>query len=147
MGISLQQYRAAIGKWQARRKKTTSEQSLSQNIAQTDLCTINRKEELYQIGQQNQLWKLSVALLCELVIILTLVSINSQNQYTSGVADTRNISHPASITAIANLDFTAATGNLISLQCQKALLVMAGVEPNPGPGAGTEAEAEAKIKE
>ena len=58
------------------------------------------------------------------------------------VADTNNMSHPFSTSKTTKLDLAAVTGNLISFQCQKALLVMAGVEQNPGPGSGIEADNE-----
>ena len=132
MGISLQQYRAAIGNWQVRRKRTTSMQSQSSKT-QENLCTTIIKEGIYQNGQG----KLHTALLCGLVIALSIIS---QVIYSSSVADIKDISHP--ISTGTTKDFAAATGNLIPYQCHQALLVMAGVEQNPGPVTGIEAEDE-----
>ena len=100
MGISLQQYRAAIGNWQVRRKRTTSEQSQSSKT-QENLCTTIFKEGIYQDGQG----KLHTALLCGLVIALSIII--SQVIYSSSVADTKDISHP--ISTGTTKDFAAAT--------------------------------------
>ena len=134
MGISLQQYRAAIGKWQVGRTITTSEQSLPPKTSQADICTTICKEGIYQKGQLLGMWKLHSALLCALAIALALMI--SQSPYNSSVTDTNLKSCHISSTVTTNLDSIATTGNLIFSQCQKALLVRAGVETNPGPVAG-----------
>ena len=140
MGISLQQYRAAIGNWQAGRKMRTLEQSLPHKTTQADFCTTICKEGNHQSGHLKGLWKLHAALLCGLALALAFMI--SQSPYNRAVADTTYMS-----STISNLDLAAATGNLISHQCHKALLVMAGVEPNPGPGSGIDTEDETVNKQ
>ena len=51
MGVSLQQYRAAIGNWQARRKKTY-EQSQSPYTSEEELCTTIFKEGICHEGRE-----------------------------------------------------------------------------------------------
>ena len=137
MGISLQQYRAAIGKWQVRRKMTTSEQSHFPYTSEEDLCTTIFKERNRHKGREIGLLKTIIALLIGLAITLALVSsLSINNNYETG----NNSSYCISTKETTYLDLAAATGNLISHQCQKALLVMAGVEQNPGPGPVSEDE-------
>ena len=140
MGISLQQYRLAIGNWQARRKRTTSEQSQPPNTSQGDHCTTISKEGNCHKEREIGLWKLHTVLLIGLAIALDFM--NSQSTYKSCETDTNNSSYCISTKETTNLDFAAATGNLISYQCQKALLVRAGVEQNPGPVTELEAQDE-----
>ena len=137
MGVSLQQYRAAIGNWQARRKKTY-EQSQSPYTSEEELCTTIFKEgichEGWEIGQRK-----SNVLFTGLAVTLALMTSLS---ICSSCETGNNLSSNNSTKETTNLDFAAATGNLISHQCQKALLIMAGVEQNPGPSSGIRTEDE-----
>ena len=121
MGVSLQQYRAAIGKWQARRKKTY-EQSQSPYTSEEELCTTIFKEgichEGWEIGQRK-----SNVLFTGLAVTLALMTSLS---ICSSCETGNNLSSNNSTKETTNLDFAAATGNLISHQCQKVLLIIRG---------------------
>ena len=135
MGISLQQYRAAIGNWLFRRKVTTFDQSHSPYTSEEELCTTIFKERNRQKGWEIGLWKSYIVLLTGLAITLALMS---SLRIKNNCETDNNSSYFNSTKETNYLDFAAATGNLISHQCQKALLIMAGVEQNPGPVTGTE---------
>ncbi|CAL4196574.1 unnamed protein product, partial [Meganyctiphanes norvegica] len=131
MGISLQQYRAAIGKWLVGRLKRPKDQSLPTNH-HADFCTTDYKEGEYRINHQKRLWKILVILLFELVIVFELM-INQYHNRSMADINYRPCTTFSSKKIIV-ADHTAATGGIIPFHCQKALLVMAGVEQNPGPG-------------
>ena len=95
---------------------TTSEQSHFPYTSEEDLCTTIFKERNRHKGWDIGLWKTNIALLFGLAITLALVSsLNISNNYETG----NNSSYCSSTRETANLDFAAATGNLISHQCQK----------------------------
>ena len=145
MGISLQQWRAAIGNWHARLTWRKLEQSPLQKRSHTDLFTNSCMEENYQKGQLGRLWKIYATLLCGIALYIAFVISQSLNYRE--VADTTYKSCPINTTKTNNLDLALATGNILSQQCQKLLLIRAGVEQNPGPGAGIDIEDETVNKQ
>ena len=67
------------------------------------------------------------------VIALSITIMISQSPNYKDMADITYKPCLISTSVTEHLDLAAATGNVISHQCQKTLLVMAGVEQNPGP--------------
>ena len=145
MGISLQQYRAAIGNWHAGRIRRKLGQSPLPKRTHADLLSNSCREENYLKGQLRGLWRIFATLLCGIALSIALMISQSPNY--RDVADTTYKPFPTNTSEAKNLDLAFATGNLISHQCQKTLLVMAGVETNPGPGQGIDIEDETLNKQ
>ena len=125
MGISLQQHRAAIGNWHAGRNMiSVSLPSKDQHLSK------NYEEEYLKIASKG-LWEITIILLYGLTIALTHMN-NQQSikmSFTPFIYDMHN-----NEMNFFNLD--NSTGDILPLQCQKALLIIAGVEQNPGPTQG-----------
>ena len=137
MGISLQQYRATIGKWHAGRIIITIAQYCPTEQKHKKICKniCNERDQKRQIKGP---WKLYALTLYAVILFgLALVSITTNSN--SSMKNATNMLCLIPNTPSTNLpDHAVANGGQIPLQCHKALLVMAGVEPNPGPVAGLE---------
>ena len=124
MGISLDQYRASIGRWAAGRMKRLLPAPAP---LQPDLPS---KEETQTLGPiLHGPWKLHAAIL---IIWITLIGllIGTTPKWCPSVPN--GPYHEAIMAAHAS-DCALTAGGLISHQCLTALLLMSGVEPNPGP--------------
>ena len=127
MGNSLEQYRAAIGKWHLGRTQRIRYQSLPTIDQHTDTCTGTYKK--YPINLPNVI----AILLFGLVIALDY----RINQYQPNIDELDPIYTSCSNISSKEINFSdlaAATGGIIPFQCHRALLVISGVEQNPGPG-------------
>ena len=136
MGISLQQYRATIGKWNAGRINRTIAQSCPTEKAHPNFCKTNCKER-HQKKTIRGPWKLyAVTLYAVILFGLAFTSITNSNISTNNATNMLCI---IPIRPSINLpDHAVANGGQVPLQCHKALLIMAGVEANPGPVTGLE---------
>ena len=128
MGNSLEQYRAAIGKWHLGRTQRIRYQSLPTIDQQTDICATTH--EKYPINLLNV-----IAILLFSIVIAMVCRIN-QYQPNIDKLDTFHTScSNISSKEINFSDLAAASGGIVPFQCHRALLVISGVEQNPGPGA------------
>ena len=127
MGNSLEQYRAAIGKWHLGRTQRIRYQSLPTIDQHTDTCTGTYKK--YPINLPNVIAILLFGLVIALVYRI--------NQYQPNIDELDPIYTSCSNISSKEINFSdlaAATGGIIPFQCHRALLVISGVEQNPGPG-------------
>ena len=90
MGISLQQWRAAIGNWHARLTWRKLEQSPLQKRSHTDLFKNSCMEENHQKGQLRGPWKIYATLLCGIVLHIAL-AISQSNNYREVADTTRHV--------------------------------------------------------
>ena len=136
MGISLQQYRATIGKWHAGRNRTIAQYCQTELEHQKHCKNIcNERDQKRQIKGP---WKI-YALTLYAVILFGLALVFTITNSNSSMKNITNMLCLIPNTPSTNLpDHAVANGGQIPLQCHKALLAMAGVEPNPGPIAGLE---------
>ena len=136
MGISLQQYRATIGKWHAGRMRTIAQHCQTELEHQKHCKNIcNERDQKRQIKGP---WKI-YALTLYAVILFGLALVFTITNSNSSMKNITNMLCLIPNTPSTNLpDHAVANGGQIPLQCHKALLAMAGVEPNPGPIAGLE---------
>ena len=126
MGNSLEQYRAAIGKWLLGRTQRIRNQSLPAIDQHTDICTNTCKN--YPI----RLLSVIAIILFSLVIALV-YKISKFQPYITELDSVYTSCTNISSKEITLSDLAAATGGIVPFQCHRALLVIAGVEQNPGP--------------
>ena len=128
MGNTLEQYRAAIGKWHMGRTQKIRNQSLPTLDQHTDICAGTYKK--YPINILN--------VIAILLFILVIALVYRINQYQPNINELDPIYTSGSNISSKEINFSdlvAATGGIIPFQCHRALLVISGVEQNPGPGA------------
>ena len=137
MGISTEQYRAAIGRWNITKMRSISEPSDSTVLEYPG----------HNFGDDGLVlkgpWKQHAALLSVIIIILGLMQpcpITSQGNGPTQLSPLTTMSQTtaATITTLNNTEPIAVidgvgTDGMLSHQCLAALLLMSGVEPNPGP--------------
>ena len=127
MGNSLEQYRAAIGKWHLGRTQRIRYQSLPTIDQQTDICTSTH--EKYPINLLNV-----IAILLFSIVIAMVYRINQYQPNIDELDPSYTSCSDISSKEINFSDLEAATGGIVPFQCHRALLVISGVEQNPGPG-------------
>ena len=136
MGISVQQYRAAIGNWFARRLKQTS---VCAPITQVDPTRTHGRGHVHSVLLQGP-WKVHAVLLSILAVTFFLIS-HSYVNITVGCSTTALPPSTGHTSAWKDqLDFAVAAGNRIVIQCQRTLLIVGGVVPSPGPNGSDKQE-------
>ena len=125
MGISVEQYRAAIGTWAAGRLRRVlaPPPPVDMNTNSTEHA---EPEQLWQLTGP---WKLHALML---LFLLTTLLCHVPSSTTGHATSHTTTQHTANITATTP-DSATAAGAAVSPLCQEALLLIAGVEPNPGP--------------
>ena len=128
MGITIQQYRAAIGRWHGGRMKTLSTPTAPEQINTADCYQNNQNAVTVLRGP----WKLHAAALSLLMASLLIHQLAIW-PFPSGSIQGLTSSNQVYSTSISHLELMDGKSSCIALQCLKALLLIGGVEPNPGP--------------
>ena len=128
MGITIQQYRAAIGRWHGGRMKTLSTPTAPEQINTADCYQDNQNAVTVLRGP----WKLHAAALALLMASLLIHQLAIW-PFPSGSTQGLTSSNQVCSTSISHLELMDGKSSCIALQCLKALLLIGGVEPNTGP--------------
>lgn len=128
MGISVEQYRAAIGNWNARHSKRIEKDNTTTNEEEAE---IPPKEKVSLKGP----WKVYTLILVLMFITAGLLAspVPSNPHAAVSTLNPETIGTKASTTYPMCLNTT--DGQTISKQCLLKLLMIGGVEQNPGPTA------------
>ena len=121
MGISVQQYRAVIGSWNA--KKLVLKQP-GRDLVEIDHWSTDQNQECDFVIRGP--WKIHTLLLVLFLIISIMCSVPQ-----SRPLPTVDYEMQTSTKACCPLDYLTCSS--ISAQCHEALLMISGIEPNPGP--------------
>ena len=126
MGISIEQYRASIGMWSARRVNSSQASLYSTEPEYPDPVWSDDRPVL------RGPWKLHALLLCVALVTLCLMQPCPTAAYYNALPPVQCNSHKnASLYAPQDTDFRL--NSIINHQCLNALLIIGGVEQNPGP--------------
>ena len=127
MGISLQQYRAAIGNWFARGSKYT----VHAPFTQVDPTRTHGRGHVHSVLLQGP-WKVHAVLLSILAVPIFIN--HSYVNITVGCSTTALPPSTGHTSACKDQsDSAVVAGNRIALQSQRILLIVGGVDLNPGP--------------
>ena len=123
MGISIQQYRAAIGSWNAKELILNEPGIDLLDIGQT--C-VDQNQEHFKVNTGS--WKMNTLL----IFLFATMSIMYHVPFTSLNTHTPLLEY---ITNSSNTHFAIDSFNCssISAQCHELLLMISGIESNPGP--------------
>ena len=128
MGISIQQYRSSIGRWNAGRTKQSPQISASTHVMG------NNKERLSYTHVVKGPRKLHALILRLAFITLTMMTeTHEPTTSTSTALPSAPNTLPQTNTSTGVTQGLMPSSDLISHQCLQSLLVIAGVEKNPGP--------------
>lgn len=127
MGISIQQYRSAIGRWNAGKIKQTFQTSAPPHVMG------NNTERLPSPHLVKGPWKLHALILSVAVITLTMMTETHDPTTTISTALPSDLHTPLRTNTSSVTQGLMPQSGLISHQCLQSLLAIAGVELNPGP--------------
>ena len=126
MGISIEQYRASIGMWSARRVKCSQASHDSTEPEYPDPVWSDDRPVL------RGPWKLHALLLCVALVTLCLMQPCPTAACHNALPPVQCNSHK-NVSLYAPQDTDFRQNSIINHQCLNALLIIGGVEQNPGP--------------
>lgn len=134
MGISIQQYRAAIGRWHAGKVQMLMPPRTTEPLTNADLDDLHQDHSLVLRGP----WKMHAVVLILLMTSLLMTPLAScPHSYRSDPEPGSN--YHTHGTHTSQSDFAMLMGKHgkgMAMECLQTLLLIGGVEPNPGPLSG-----------